>query len=336
MAMRRRDFIKGIAGSAATGWPLAGQAQQPAPVIGFLHIGSADAYTNRALAAFRQGLRETGYVEGQNVTIEYRFAENKGDRLPALAADLVKRQVNLILELSGGPPTALAIKAATSTIPVVIAFGSNPVKLGLVASFNRPGGNITGVTFFTTELVPKRVEFVCELLPQARSIAYLRSGPQTSSVTTEQSEADALKTARDLGRQLLVSKVDSAQELNDAFSAIINAHPDALLIASNPLFDNSEIIDRLAALTLKSRLPAIYQDRAFPAAGGLMSYGANIGEAFRAAGVYAGRILKGEKPADLPFQQSTKVELVINLKTAKTLGLTIPLPLLGRADEVME
>jgi len=253
-----------------------------------------------------------------------------------LAADLVKRRVNLILELSGGPPTALAIKAATSTIPVVIAFGANPVKLGLVASFNRPGGNVTGVTFFTTELVPKRVELVCELLPQARSIAYLRSGPQTSSVTTEQSEADALKTARDLGRQLLVSKVDSAQELNDAFSAIVNAHPDALLIASNPLFDNSEIIDRLAAFTLKSRLPAIYQDRAFPAAGGLMSYGANTSEAFRAAGVYAGRILKGENPADLPFQQSTKVELVVNLKTAKTLGLTIPLPLLGRADEVIE
>jgi ABC-type uncharacterized transport system substrate-binding protein len=190
------------------------------------------------------------------------------------------------------------------------------------------------VTFFTTELVPKRVELLCELLPQAKRIAYLRNGPRTSSVVTEQMEADALKTARDLGRQLLVSKVDSAQELNDVYSALINEHPDALLIGSSPFFDNVEINDRLAALTLKSRLPAVYQYRAFPLAGGLMSYGANYVEAFRAAGVCAGRILKGEKPADLPFQQSTKVELVINLKTAKAFGLSIPLPLLGRADEV--
>jgi putative ABC transport system substrate-binding protein len=335
--MRRRDFIKVVAGSAIT-WPIAGRAQQPAmPTIGFLHIGTADAFTNSALTAFRRGLRETGYVEGQNVTIEYRFAENKGDRLPALAADLVNRQVNLIVELGGGAPTALAAKAATSTIPIVLAFGSDPIKLGLAASLNRPGGNVTGVTFYTTELVSKRVELLCELLPQARRIAYLQPPPQLSTVVgTKQMEADALTTARSLGRQLLVSKVDSPQKLIDTFSAVINEHPDALLISSAPFFDTVEIIEQLAALTLRNAIPAIYQQRTFPAAGGLMSYGANYGEAFREAGVYVGRILKGEKPADLPFQQSTKVELVINLKTAKSLGLTIPLPLLGRADEVIE
>ena len=183
--MRRRDFIKGIAGSAATAWSLAVQAQQPPmPVIGFLHIGTADAFTNSALTAFRGGLQETGYVEGQNITIEYRFAENKGHRLPALAADLVNRQVNLIVELSGGAITALAAKAATSTIPIVLAFGSDPVKLGLAASLKRPGGNVTGVTFYTTELVSKRLELLCELLPQARRIAYLRTGPQLSSPVT--------------------------------------------------------------------------------------------------------------------------------------------------------
>jgi putative ABC transport system substrate-binding protein len=335
--MRRRDFITAIVGTAAAAWPLVARAQQSAmPVIGFLHIGTADAFTNSALTAFRKGLQETGYVEGKNVTIEYRFAENKGDRLRSLADDLVNRQVNLIFELAGGTITALATKSATSTIPVVLAFGSNPVKLGLAESFNHPGGNVTGVTFFTTELVSKRVELLCELLPQAKKITYLRTGKKLSSVVTEEMEADALKTARDLGRQLLVSKVDSAQELNDAFAALINEHPDALLISSAPFFDVAEVIEQLAALTLRNAIPAIYQQRMFPAAGGLISYGANYGEAFRGAGVYAGRILKGEKPADLPFQQSTKVELVINLKTAKTLGLTIPLPLLGRADEVIE
>lgn len=334
--MRRRDFITVIAG-AAVACPLAARGQQSAtPVIGFLHIGNADGYINGALTAFRRGLQETGYREGQNVTIEYRYAENKADQLPALAADLVNRRVNLIFELSGGTITALATKAATSTIPVVLAFGSNPVKLGLAASLNHPGGNVTGVTFFTTELVSKRVELVCELLPQAKKIAYLRTGTKLSSIVTEEMEADAVKTARDLGRQMPVSKVDSGQELNDAFAAVMNEHPDALIVASAPFFDAIEINDQLAALTLKNRLPAIYQYRGFPAAGGLMSYGANYGEAFRVAGVYAGRILKGEKPADLPFQQSTKVELVINLKTAKALGLIIPLPLLGRADEVIE
>jgi putative tryptophan/tyrosine transport system substrate-binding protein len=235
--MRRRDFIKGIAVSSA--WPLAAQAQQPTmPVIGFLHVGAADAFTNSLLTAFRRGLQETGYVEGQNVTIEYRFAENKGDRLPALAADLVNRHVNLIVA-GGGTITALAAKAATSTIPIVLAFGGDPVKLGLAASLNHPGGNVTGVTFYTTELVSKRIELICELLPQARRIVYLRTGPKLSSVVTEQMEAVALKTARDLGRQLLVSKVDSAQELNvvrDAGSPRPVGKPSRTPISPTPSF----------------------------------------------------------------------------------------------------
>ena len=275
-------------------------------------------------------------MEGQNVTIEYRFAENKSDRLPELAADLVHRQVALIVVLGGGALTALAAKAATSTIPIVLAFGSDPVKMGLAASLNRPGGNVTGATFFTTELISKRLALLCEVLPQARMIGYLRTGPQLSSTFTEQGEADALATARSLGRQLLIVKVDKAEEVSAAFSTLVAGHADALFIAPAPFFDIAEINDQLAALTLKNRLPAIYQYRAFTAAGGLMSYGANYGEAFQQAGIYAGRILKGEKPADLPFQQSTKVELTINLRTAKLLGLTIPLPLLGRADELIE
>jgi putative ABC transport system substrate-binding protein len=306
------------------------------PVIGFLHVGTADAFTKSALNAFRRGLQETGYVEGQNVSIEYRFAANKGDELPALAADLVNRQVALIFELMGGAITALATKAATSSIPIVLAFGSDPVKLGLAASLNRPGGNVTGVTFFTTELVGKRLELLCELLPQARTIGYLRTGTQLSSAVTEQMEADALATARALGRQLVIVKVDKPEELSAVFSTLVTEHADALVVGSGPFFDSVKVNDQLAALTLKHRLPAIYQNRPFAAAGGLMSYGANYGEAFRQAGVYAGRVLKGESPGDLPFQQSTRVELVINLKTAKLLGLTLPLSLLGRADEVIE
>jgi putative ABC transport system substrate-binding protein len=306
------------------------------PVIGFLHIGAADAYTNSALTAFRRGLQQTGFVEGENVKIEYRFADNKGERLASLATDLVNRQVNLIAELSGGAITALAAKAARSTIPIVLAFGSDPVKLGLATSLNRPGGNVTGVTFFTTELVAKRFGFLCEVVPAAQTIGYLRTGPQQSSPVTEQMEADALSTARALGRQLVIVKVDTAEEVNAAFSTLVAKHADALFVGSGPFFDNVRINDQVAALTLKNRLPAIYQYRAFAAAGGLMSYGADYGEAFELAGIYAGRILKGEKPAELPFQQSTKVEFVINLKTAKALGITIPYPLLGRADEVIE
>jgi putative tryptophan/tyrosine transport system substrate-binding protein len=218
----------------------------------------------------------------------------------------------------------------------VIAFGSDPVKLGLVASLNRPGGNVTGITFFTSELVSKRLELLCELLPEARTIGYLRPGPQLSTLIIEQAETDALKTARTLGRQLVIVKIGKAEELHAAFSTLTIEHADALVVSIGPIFENVEINNSIAALTLKNKLPAIHQSRAFVAAGGLMSYGANQGEAFRQAGIYAGRILKGEKPADLPFQQSTKVEFAINLKTAKALGVTIPYPLLGRADEVIE
>jgi putative ABC transport system substrate-binding protein len=334
--MRRRDFIRGLAGSAAV-WSCGASAQQLAmPVIGLLNIGTRDAYANNALAAFRRGLQEAGYVEGQNVTIEYRFAEHKGERLPELAADLVRRQVAAIVELSGGAPTALATRAATSTIPVVLAFGSDPVKLGLAESLNHPGGNVTGITFFTTELVSKRIELLCEVVPQAKTVAYLRNGPLLSTPVTEQMTADALATARALGRQVMILKVDKAEELDGAFSTLLNEHADVLVIASAPFFDTVAINDQLAALTLQRAVPAIYQQRNFPAAGGLMSYGADQGEAFRQAGIYTARILKGERPGDLPFQQSTKVELVINLKTAKALGVTIPLPILGRADEVIE
>jgi ABC-type uncharacterized transport system substrate-binding protein len=334
--MRRRDFIKAIACSAID-LPLAAHAQQPAmPVIGYLHLGTADAYASNALAVFRRGLQETGFVEGQNVTIEYRYADNKYERLPELAADLVRRRVAVIVEVSGGSATALAAKAATSTIPIVVAFGSDPVKLGLAASLNHPGGNVTGATFFTTELVSKRLELLCELLPQARTIGYLRTGPQLSTVVHEQMEADALASARSLARQLLIVKVDKAEELEAAFSTLKANHADALLIASAPFFDIVEVTDQLAAMALKSKLPSMYQYRAFAAAGGLMSFGANQSEAFRQAGVYTGRILKGEKPADLPFQQSTKLELTINLKTAKALGITIPQSLVVAADEVIE
>jgi ABC-type uncharacterized transport system substrate-binding protein len=254
--MTRREFITYI-GVAATAWSLAAHAQQPAtPVIGFLHIGTADAFTNSALVTFRRGLQETGYVEGQNVAIEYRFADNKGDRLPTLAADLVHRQVAVIAELGGGAITALAAKAATSTIPIVLAFGSDPVKLGLAASLNRPGGNVTGITFFTTELVSKRFELLCELLPQAKTIAYLRTGPQLSSVVTEQGTADALATAHALGRQVLILKVDKALELDAAFSTLLNEHADALVIATSPFFDTAEVNDQLAALTLRHAVPA--------------------------------------------------------------------------------
>jgi putative ABC transport system substrate-binding protein len=333
--MKRREFMLALGGVAA--WPLVSRAQQYAmPVIGFLHLGKADAYTNNALAAFRRGLRETGYVEGQNVTIEYRFAENKLDRLPELAADLVHRQVAIIVVLSGGGPTALAAKAATSTIPIVIAFGSDPVKLGLAASLNRPGGNITGATFFTTELVSKRLELLCEVLPRAKTIAYLRTGPRLSSAATEEMTAETLTTAHALGRQLLILKADDPQEIEAAFRALVNDRADALAIASHPFFDTVEVNDQLAALTLRYAVPAIYNSRGFTTAGGLMSYGAIQGTAFLQAGIYTGRILKGEKPADLPFQESSRVELVINLKTAKALSLSVPPSLLARADELIE
>ena len=334
--MRRRPFIFFLGGVVAS--PLAAHAQQAAmPVIGFLHVGAAADNQNELPAPFRRGLKEAGYVEGRNVLVEYRFAEHKADRLPALATDLVRRQVAVIVIAGGGSTTALAAKAATSTIPIVVAFGADPVKLGLAASLHHPGGNITGATFFSTALGGKRLELLCELLPRAKTIGYLRTGPpRPSTAVGEQMMDDALAAARALGRQLLVLKIDKAEQLDAAFSTLRKKRADALLIASEPFFNAIETRDKLVALSLRHAVPAIYPFRDFAEAGGLMSYGANYGEAFVQAGIYTGRVLKGEKPADLPFHQSTKFELLINLNTAKALGITIPPSILVRADEMIE
>jgi putative ABC transport system substrate-binding protein len=325
----RREFI--VALSVATAWPLAARAQQSAmPVIGFLHVGTAGDIP-RALVGFRQGLKETGFVERENLAIEFRWAKNQPGRLAELAADLVRRQV-AVIAAGGGTVTALAAKAATATIPIVLAFGSDPVKLGLIASLNKPGGNITGATFITAELVGKRLELLCELVPQASTVAYLRPGRRQSTTVTEQQTNDFLAAARVLGREGLVVQADSERDFEAAFSTLQDRRIRALVIAAAPLFDN----DRLAALALRHAMPAIYQRREFAEAGGLMSYGVNYGDGYRIAGLYVGQILKGAKPGDLPFQQSTKPELVINLKTAKALGLTVPMVMQMTADDVIE
>ena len=327
--MRRREFISLLGG--ATAWPLAARAQQPAlPVIGFLHVAFPGPYTQH-LAAFRQGMKQSGYVEGQNVAIEYRWANNEPDRLSELAADLVNRQVALIVAV-GGAPSALAAKVATSTIPIVLVFGSDPVRLGLVASLNRPGGNITGVTFFTTELVAKRVELLHELIPQATTIAYL--GDLRIGVVGQEMLRDTLAAASVIGRQIAVVEVRSDRDFEPAFATFVERQAGAVIVGPSSLFDSNR--DQLLALAAHHKMPAIYQARAYVLDGGLMSYGASYGEAYRVGGLYVGRILKGEKPADLPFQQTTKFELVINLKTAKALGLEVPLSLMIRADEMIE
>jgi putative tryptophan/tyrosine transport system substrate-binding protein len=327
--MRRREFITLLANTAMT-WPLAARAQQSAmPVIGFLHVAFPGAYTQQ-LAAFRQGLKQSGYIEGQNVAIEYRWANNENDQLPELAADLVRRQVALIVT-AGGPASALAAKAATSTIPIVLVFGSDPVRLGLAASLNRPGGNVTGVTFLTTELVAKRLELLREMIPQATTVGYLaglRSG------TSEEMLRDTLAAAGVLERQITVVEAHSDRDFEPAFAALVERQVGALVVAASQLFDSNR--DQLLALAARHKMPAIYQAREYVLDGGLMSYGASYGEAYRVGGLYVGQILKGEKPADLPVQQATKFELVINLKTAKALGLEVPLSLMIRADEVIE
>lgn len=331
LRVRRREFIAALGGAAT--WPIAAHAQQPEiPVIGFLH-GSTPLGDAGAVAGIREGLKDAGFIENKNVAIEYRWAEHHFERLAELAADLVRRQVAVIV-VGGGSAAALAAKAATSTIPIVLAFGSDPVKLGLAASLDHPGGNVTGV-ILSGELVDKRLELLCESAPQAKTIAYLRTGPQLSNVVTEDMTTSATATAHALGRQLLVLTADSSRDVDAAFAKLINHQAGALNIASHPFFDDDEIINQLATLTLQHAVPAIYLQRAFPAAGGLMSYGASYAEGFRQAGIQIGRILKGEKAADLPFQRSAKVELIINLKTAKTLG-TVPGLLLSRADELIE
>jgi putative ABC transport system substrate-binding protein len=323
--MRRRDFITLL--STAAAWPLAARAQQPAmPVIGFLNGGSPGGFAPM-VNAFRQGLKETGYVEGQNVAIEYRWANDQYDRVAALTDDLVRRRVSVI---AANSPANLAAKASTSTIPIVFTTGGDPVQLGLVASLSRPGGNVTGATQLGAELAPKRVELAHQLLPTATVIGLLVNPRSRVADTVTRDSQEAAAT---LGLRLNVLHASTEAQLDDAF-ATVQKRAGALVICSDTFFNNHT--EQLAGLSIRHLVPAIYQYRQFAAGGGLISYGGSISESYRLAGVYTGRILKGEKPADLPVQQSTKIELFINLKTAKALGLEVPPTLLARADEVIE
>jgi putative tryptophan/tyrosine transport system substrate-binding protein len=320
-----------LLGTAAALSPAA-HAQQPVPVIGYLSSGSLETDLIAArLAAFRQGLNEAGYVEGRNVGIEYRWAENQYDRLPALAADLVRRQVAVIAAI-GGAPQAVAAKAATATIPIVFTVGLDPVQLGLVASLNRPGGNITGVTSLTAELVAKRLDLLHELLPTAAVVAVLVN--PTNPASTEAETRSLGDAARSRGLQMHVLGASNESEIDAAFRTLVEFRAGALVVGGDPLFESRR--DQIVALAARDEVPAIYLWREFVEADGLMSYGTDLADTVRQAGVLAGKILKGAKPADLPVQQVVKVGLVINLKTAETLGLTIPLTLSGRADEVIE
>jgi putative ABC transport system substrate-binding protein len=328
--MRRREFIT-LLGGAAAAWPLAARAQQPVtPVIGVLNSRSPGEDA-RLLTAFRQGLSETGYVDGQNVTIEYRWAEGRYDRLPALAADLVSRQVTLIAT-PGSTPGAVAAKAATSTIPIVFGTGADPVAAGLVASLSRPGGNVTGITSLSVEIGPKRLELIHELVPATTILALLVN--PTNPILAEAQSSDFQKAAGALGLQLRILHASIERDFEGVFESLAQLGAGALVIGADQLFNSNS--ERLAALAIRYSVPAIYQYPEFAAAGGLMSYGGSIVEEFHLTGVYTGRILKGEKPGELPVQQATKVELIINLKTAKALGITAPLALLARADEVIE
>jgi putative ABC transport system substrate-binding protein len=304
--------------------------QKSIPVIGYLGAHRPDLWAGR-LRAFRQGLRETGYSEGQNVAIEYRWAEGHYDRFPAFAADLVRRQVTVIA-VPGSTPAAAAAKAATATIPIVFLTAADPVETGFVASLSRPGGNITGVTVLSVELGPKSLELLHEIVPTANIIALLVN--PTNPILAEAQSKDLPAAARRLGLELQVLNASTERDFDSVFATLVQLRAGGLVIGGETLFTSG--IEKLAALALRNAVPAIYQFREFAAAGGLMSYGASLTDAHRLVGVYTGHILKGEKPSELPVQQSAKVELVINLKTARTLGLTIPLALLARADEVIE
>ena len=327
--IRRRKFLATLLGGAAAAWPFAARAQQPAmPVIGLLNtrVPGADPHL---LAAFRRGLKETGYVEGQNVTIEYRWAYNQYDRLPALAADLVSHQVSVIAAI--GSPSAPAAKATTTTIPIVFIIGFDPVEVGLVTSLNRPGGNLTGVTVLGVELGSKRLELLHELAPTANIVAALVN-PNTPAAETQ--STDLQTAARSLGLKLHVLHASSERDFDTVFATLLQLGAGGLVVGNDTFFSTRS--EQLAALALRHGVPAIFQYRQFVEAGGLMSYGGDLADNYRLTGVYTGRVLKGEKPADLPVIQSTKVELIINLKTARALGLTVPLSLIGRADEVIE
>jgi putative ABC transport system substrate-binding protein len=326
--MRRREFIT-LLGGAAVAWPLAARAQQPTmPVVGWLNRGSADLFGAR-LRAFRQGLIEGGYVEGQNIAIEYRWGGGRSEQLPEMAADLVQRHVTVIM--AGADSAALAAKAATATIPIVFAGGNDPVKLGIVASLNRPGANLTGITNLNIELGSKRLELLREMVPTATNVTVLIN-PTNPSVDTITSELGA--AAHRLGLQLQVLLASDEDQIDAAFANSVHSQGGMLAIGADAYYMTQS--EKLGALTLRNVVPAIFQTREFAVAGGLASYGTSITEQYHTAATYVVRILRGEKPQDLPVQQATKIELFINLKTAKALGLTIPLPILGRADEVIE
>ena len=326
--MKRREFLTLLGGAAA--WPLTARAQQPTmPVIGFLNAASPAEWT-RFLTAFRAGLRESGFTEGQNVAIEFRWAEGRYDRLPGLAADLVNRRVT-VLVATGGTTSAVAAKAATTTIPTVFSTGGDPVEEGLVASISRPGGNRTGVSLLTTALAPKRLEILREVVPKASVIGVLLN---PNSAGAQPQLEDVEKAAWAIDQQVSILHASGERDFETAFATMVQMRFSALIVGADPFFSSRR--DQLVALAARDRIPAIYEWREFAEAGGLMSYGSNLADGYRQVGIYAGRILKGEKPADLPVVQSTKVEFVLNLKTARSLGLTISLPLLGRADEVIE
>jgi putative ABC transport system substrate-binding protein len=325
----RRQFISALGGATAA-WPLAARAQQPArPVIGFLNADSPTSYA-RQLSAFLKGLSEAGYVDGHNVAIEYRWAEGQNDRLPAMAADLVHRQVAVIAATTTA--ASLAAKAATTTIPIVFETGADPVELGLVPNLNHPGGNISGVTQTNQEVTPKRLQLLHELVPSASIMALLVN--PASHYQAESQAKEVLSAAHTLGLELHVLNASTDSDFDALFTTLTQLRAGGLVIASDPFFIGRS--EQLAALTLRHAVPTIFETRAFAAAGGLMSYGADIADTYRLAGDYTGRILKGDKPADLPIQLATKVEFYINLKTAKALAITFPLTLLGRADEVIE
>jgi putative tryptophan/tyrosine transport system substrate-binding protein len=326
--MRRREFISLLGGVAA--WPLAARAQQPSmPVIGLLYIASPDQIAHR-LRAFRQGLKDSDYVEGENVAIEYRWAENQTDRLPEMVADLIRRQVTVIAAMS--TVAAVAAKAANTTIPIVFQAAEDPVRLGLVASLARPGGNATGINFFQSELMAKRLQFLRELVPTANRVGVLVNPADVTN--TEAVLRDGEPVARAMRLQILVVNASTSREIDAAFATFVREQVDALLIGPSGFFTSRRV--HIANLAMRHGIPATYSQREFPEIGGLLSYGTNLTDTWRQVGVYAGRVLKGAKPADLPVVQSTKFELVINHQTARMLGLTLPPSLLALADEVIE